>query len=256
MISKEWLYEEYVLKRTSQTEIISKLHIGYKRLVGLLIQYGFTIRNANEQHTMVNPHIEKENLKFLYEIKGLSTYEISNLTGISRRTILNRIKRYELSKHTKINHKEIIALYKSGKSMKWLSLHFQTTVDRIRPILRDNNIKIKSAYSYGNQISAPHSKMLIPLLEKYDINHITSFELPPIGKQYGNNTYEIDEYLIDYNIFLELNGEYWHGSEKAKQKQITKFNLIRQHYPHIKFVVIWEKQLYNGEAEKKIRELI
>lgn len=255
MVSKEWLYEEYVLKRTSQTEIISKLHIGYKTLVGLLIQYGFTIRNANEQHVIINPHIEKESLKFLYETKGLSTFEISNLTGVSRRTILNRINEYKLSKHIKLNQEEIISLYKNGKSMKWLSLHFQTTVDRIRPILKNNNIEIKSAYSYGNQISSPHSKILIPLLEKYDINHITSFELPPIGKQCGNNTYEIDEYLINHNVFLELNGEYWHGSEKSKYRQTVKFNIIKQYYPHIRFIVIWEKQLYNGEAEKIIKEL-
>jgi hypothetical protein len=127
----------------------------------------------------------------------------------------------------------------------------------VRGILKRNNIEMRTPFDYGkNIISYPHEFELIPLLDKYNIKHITSYKLPSLPEQqkYGSR-YEIDEYLPDHSIFLELYGNHWHNLKEVSIRDKRKRKLLSIHYPHIKIIVIWESQLKNGEAETIIKNI-
>jgi len=117
-------------------------------------------------------------------------------------------------------------------------------------------VNIRTPYAYGcRKISTPHKKLLIPLLDSLGIKHVTSHILPRLPEQKAG-PYEIDEWLPDHNVFLELYGDYWHGKvEKCIKSDTKKRNLLLKHYPNVKLVVIWESELKEGTAKTKLAEL-
>lgn len=255
-IPKEKLEKYYLVDRLSATEISYKYKCSHKTIINALKYYSIKVRDENEHRIIIRPELEHENLKELYENQKIDGKEIARLLGVSKSTIYKRIDKYNLLKHEILNENEIIELYvDKKKSIKRLSCIYNTSTDRIRGILIKHNIRIRSQYEYPNLISAPHEFILIPLLEKYNIRHQTSYILPSLPEQ-KSNRYEIDELLPDHNIFLELNGDYWHGKEETSIRDTRKYRLVLKYYPHMKFVIIWESQLKTGEAEKIIKSIL
>lgn len=108
-------------------------------------------------------------------------------------------------------------------------------------------------YSLGITISSPH-QIVIGILGRLSIEHTTAYRLPyrlP-GQIKGAKPYEIDEYLPDHKVFIEINGDYWHNLPYCKQKDALKNKLLSKHLPDHTLLVIWEKDIKTGNAEEII----
>ena len=79
-------------------------------------------------------------------------------------------------------------------------------------------------------------KIIKNLLEKYNINYI----------QHDHKhikPYELDFYLIDYNIGIECNGSYWHSGYNNFLKHTKKLEKCNAN--NIKLIYYWSYQIYN-----------
>lgn len=55
--------------------------------------------------------------------------------------------------------------------------------------------------------------------------------------------FELDFYLLDYNIAIECNGVYWHSGKENRNKHIKKYNLCKE--CGIQLLYFWEDEIIN-----------
>ena len=72
-------------------------------------------------------------------------------------------------------------------------------------------------------------------------------------KQHRIGFYLFDCFLIDYNILIECNGDYWHSLPNAVNNDKTKSSYIINNFPEYKLHYIWEHEF---KCKDKIIELI
>jgi len=77
--------------------------------------------------------------------------------------------------------------------------------------LHKHNIKIKTAHDYSNKktIGSYHNT-IIKWLDDNRINHTSCYILKSSWNR-KNKYWELDEYLPDHKLFIEIQGEFWHG---------------------------------------------
>ena len=91
--------------------------------------------------------------------------------------------------------------------------------------------------------------MINELLDKMKINYIN---------EKGYDYYSVDNYLNDYDLIIEVMGDYWHGSpikysldklnkvqRKAIRRDKAKHTYIKQYY-NIEILYLWESDIYNN----------
>ena len=72
----------------------------------------------------------------------------------------------------------------------------------------------------GN-ITAPH-QIILDFLDKHNIEYITNTRSVIKPK-------EIDIWIPEHNVGIEVNGLYWHKSDDYEDRHLVKFNLARKH---------------------------
>jgi very-short-patch-repair endonuclease len=70
--------------------------------------------------------------------------------------------------------------------------------------------------------------------------------------QFQIDMYVCDFFLNDYNVILEVNGEYWHDLPENKSKDKAKRTYISRYYPQYKIVTIEERNFFNPLIVDKI----
>ncbi len=257
-----WFYKYYITDKIPIYEMCKLLKTGRISLKQRLTELKISLR-------------KKENIKVSYSIlykkyikERKSTYEIAEELKIPRTTLVRRMEKLNIPLRSMGESHEVILpeitkewlekeYLNKKRTMFDIGLELDIGSHIIRKYIFKFGIPTRSPYEYGrNVISGVHRNCLIPLLKRYDIKHITSYILPKLSEQLPSaSSYEIDEYLPDCGIFLELYGDYWHKTSKARIIDSRKQMLLKKHYPNIRVVIIWEHQLKNGEAEKIIRSL-
>ncbi len=84
----------------------------------------------------------------------------------------------------------------------------------------------------------------ISSLEASTISRLNSLGIKYIH-QYQTDMYVWDFYLIDYNLLVDVNGEYWHSLPKNVSKDKSKITYIERYKPEFETLIIDEKNFLN-----------
>jgi len=92
------------------------------------------------------------------------------------------------------------------------------------------------------------SRRAAALLEEwgvwYELEHVVDY-------------YSFDIHVPSRNLLIELQGEYWHSKPEAIANDRRKATYVRNHYPNLKLVVIWEKEFgRNGRLREILAEAV
>ena len=70
--------------------------------------------------------------------------------------------------------------------------------------------------------------------------------------------YELDIFLLDYNIAIEYNGDYWHGENFPDHQERDRKKRILCEEKNIILLTIWESNWveYKDEIKDNIKELL
>jgi len=204
------------------------------------------------------------------QCKVRSLREIAKELKISRRAIKSIVIRYRIRCMSKEKRYSYITSKTSNEiDSRWLRQQYINKHRTMRDIadeldvdyaciqrrLKKIGVVTRSPYSYGNQISYPHKAWLVPMLDSLGVKHITSHVLPKMPEQKNfAQPYEIDEYLPDQKVFLELHGKY-HEGEKKKFSDARKTQLLKKHYPDHKVVIIWVKDIKSESTINALKSI-
>lgn len=114
--------------------------------------------------------------------------------------------------------------------------------DRMTKILKEN--KAQGKMIAGNTMTKPH-RIITEELDKLNI----AYEC-----EYPVNHYLIDIYLLDYNMMIEVMGDYWHSNpelhydisgkvqQERTKRDTKKHDYVKENY-NIELLYIWENDI-------------
>ena len=257
------------------TKIAKEMGISSCTVLSRLKLNGILVRKNKCGNNAISAGLDGSWLRKRYLEDGVSTKDMAIEAGVSQKTISVHLTRIGVLRRAGDVIRSKVMSVNKRIDATWLRNQYEinrrTAQDigqeigishsTVRKRLIVMGVKIRTPYSYGCcEISTPHRNILIPLLDKLGILHTTSYVLPKLdGQVKSAHPYEIDEYLPNHNVFLDLYGDYWHGrinknSQTAKKVDADRrrAKIIAENYPSIKRVVVWESELKNGIGEAKI----
>ena len=270
---KEFLCREYCVNLRTIHSIAVELDEG-DWLIHSHLKYFLIPRRSSDSYKISGSKLlaicNRELLHKLYCIEGKSVRSIAKEIGVQYRTILkylqlNGVDRRQVNYTTdiksKIDNKEYLQTeYVDNKKTavqiaSELGVHYSMVCD----YLEKHSIKRRTSLDYGDVVSTPHKMLLIPLLERMGVAHETSY----LVEHKGKHIYEMDEYLPNQKVFIELQGLYWHGYLKKNRctarnvsKDIRKYQYIKKYWPDHRIIYLLESDFDNGIAESCIANCI
>lgn len=194
--------------------------------------------------------------KILDKDESSVQYRAVNVFGIYRKDELFSEEEREM----------IRELYPDNRTSDFISKFPGRTVDQLERYARRMGVKKTKDYIRwvtleGTKNSIDTSKpqqMINDLLDEMDIKYIG---------EYDCKYYLIDQYLTDYNLMIEVQGDFWHcspllsnksntsGIKNNKLKDKCKHSYIKNNY-NIEVLYLWETDVNeNIELCKKLIEL-
>lgn len=194
--------------------------------------------------------------KILDKDESSVQYRAVNVFGIYRKDELFSEEEREM----------IRELYPDNRTSDFISKFPGRTVDQLERYARRMGVKKTKDYIRwvtleGTKNSIDTSKpqqMINDLLDEMDIKYIG---------EYDCKYYLIDQYLTDYNLMIEVQGDFWHcspllsnksntsGIKNNKLKDKRKHSYIKNNY-NIEVLYLWETDVNeNIELCKKLIEL-
>lgn len=162
-----------------------------------------------------------------------------------------------------LNNKEwLLNEYSSGLSTYEIGDKLLVSGNAVLSAFKKLGIEPKSHLEYINRrrLGKPHQN-LITHLDSKNIKHLTAF----IYKGSYNDkdrTFEIDEFLPEKRMFVEVQGLYWHGYHNRTWKNpntrsklwsdLIKYLCVTRDYPDCDFVYINENQIKNGSFKEML----
>lgn len=261
-------------------------------------------RSEKEKQDIIDLYNKNLPLKEISDMFKISCDAISSLirkSGIK----ITPSERKKITKRLNITEQDIVYAYNKEKNLNILAKKFKTSDTTIRSILQRNGIKniglknhkinkfksdkdkifkyyyekfysmqeIADEYNIGLTSVANWMKkwgwdrrhkyentsierFIEEILEKNEIEFIKQFEIKP---------FKYDFLLSNYNLILEINGDYWHGNplifEDNKFDFIQKKNIARDlskfkktKYKKYNILYIWESEITKHPkiVEKKL----
>jgi very-short-patch-repair endonuclease len=198
---------------------------GLKHLVSVSnIGKSRTSKKRHEDEEKNNP-LSKDVLFNLYVTQKKDLYEISKMYNVSPAGILYRMRKFEIKTRTK---KEATKLLYEKKP-------------ELREIHRKNaNMGLTGVFKHGNNYS---NTKIEQQFEKYCISNKIPYKR---SFQISKETHRYD-FLIYENLIVELDGLYWHNTEKQKIKdKIHEKNAIKNGYKIVRFT---DKEIKETKGE-------
>lgn len=265
------LYINYIKldKHIQELQII--FNTGRKSVIKNLNKFGIPLRNPTEYQLTKDVRNKLSNHISLIERykSGETASEIAINIGTTKKVILKILRSHNIeikNSYPKIHlenlNKQWLAdqYFIQNKSLDKISQELSISRMTLQRKMLKLGMVIKSPFEYNT--SSVHIHTLIPILDKFGIKHQTSFSLEVVT---SNRTfkYEIDEYLPEHKIFLEVQGDYWHGytdridsiiaKNKARDKRKQKYLIDK--FPDHSIVYIRDSEIFNGSAEHLIKDI-
>jgi transposase len=275
---KNYLYTEYYQNNKTLREMGNELGVPYITVQAYMDKFGINRLTNPQRFLKDNPNLEGRlnNQKYLYEqyvTNNKTSDEIAKELNISGKAVLNSLRKFGIEIRDQYYGREDIFkklddkdfLYQEyiikRKSSTQIARELGSYDSIVGSRIRSFGIVMRKSFEYECARSSLHDFQLIPLIEKYKIIHQTSYILRKPTT--GDAVFEIDEYLPDYKIFLELQGMYWHGYRKKNKttakhvlKDIQKNSFMKKYYPDHKIVYILESDFEDGMAEQIISQIV
>lgn len=250
---KNILINEYEENKMSLPEIKEKYLIDFKSTLWLLEYYNINIRKMKESN-LLGAKKTKKTLNILY---GGLIDNVSQLDSVKKKKENTFIKNYGVDNIRKwkpfqdyirkmIEEKQGISLeeFRSIKGKNyWKKLSDKDKKEWLDKSIHNNSaIEKRSSNKKGYVISKLENR-IEKVLKKINLEYIPQFLL------FSNNKYySYDFFLSEYNIILEINGDYWHANPEIYEKE----DLIKYPGGNKKASYVWEKDKEKKEfAEKK-----
>jgi very-short-patch-repair endonuclease len=145
-----------------------------------------------------------------------------------------RYKNYKEFYHPSDKHRDNISKALKGKKPKNLNtLHLMA---RGRKLSESTKEKIRKARFNQKFSFTDIEKIMIEKLKELNIIFIPQFNL--------DNLYIIDMFIPKYNLAIECDGDYWHSSKEAIQRDIRKNKYIEA--KNIKLFRFWGSEIKNN----------
>lgn len=255
-MNTEEFYNKYFKNDISLSGLYGKInHLGIKKDKEFVS--GWTIdedeylkenyKNIDLSITDIAKHLGKD--------ENSVQYRATNVFGIYRKDELFSEEEREL----------IRELYPHYKTSEFINKFPNRTVDQLERYARRMGVKKSKDYirwvtleGTKNSIETSKPQQIInDLLDEMCVGYIG---------EYDCKYYLIDHYLTDYNLMIEVQGDFWHcspllsnksntfGIEGNKLKDKRKHSYIRNNY-NIEILYLWEKDINdNIELCKKLIE--
>ena len=65
--------------------------------------------------------------------------------------------------------------------------------------------------------------------------------------------YNFDFYVESHNLYIEVQGEYWHTIPNNERRDQAKYTYLRNAFPDAKLIYVWDYDFNSGNAEFKLK---
>lgn len=115
--NKDFLYNEYVTKEKSSTEIAKELGLNNQKILKWLCKYDIKRRSVSEAKNIVSPlrSIKRDFLYEMYVNQKMSCNKIANKIGISDTSVSNLLKKFDIETAPTSNYIEDFTGKRFGK---------------------------------------------------------------------------------------------------------------------------------------------
>lgn len=254
-IGKDVLYDLYVVQKKSGVDIANMYNIN-STLVYKALKYW----NIDTKQKPFYEIIGKEGLIELYINQRMSMYDIAERFGIEPQKVLYAVDYWDIQKDSLIKLKDrtykchgydlndIPELYDKN----WLQIQYETnTISQIATTLDVSSDMVLRAFKRYDldcyRKTSSYEGLIVDFLKKNHICNIIQHDRTIVRPK------EIDIFLPDYNLAIEINGEFWHSTKfprnhKKSHQQKTQSCLSQ----NITLFQIWKHEL----DDKGTREII
>jgi DNA-binding CsgD family transcriptional regulator len=207
-VDSERLYALYVVEKMNLQKVGKELGINAVTVAKKLRKMGVEIRKAasyarKPRKVLITlPELSYDWLYKEYVGGNKSMESIAKNLHVSERVIRSRLDCHKIPIREKKKYLEVLtedylkAEYAvNKKSIKTIAVELNISAKAVSDYLEMHKITKRKPVGYGsNTISSEHRMYLIPLLEKYGLNHVTSYRIPRLpGQSKFANGYEIYE---------------------------------------------------------------
>jgi hypothetical protein len=99
------------------------------------------------------------------------------------------------------------------------------------------------SFPRGGKMSNPELEIK-KILENLGVDFVYNKSVGP---------YNFDFYIEKYDLYIEVQGEYWHSLPNNIKRDLSKYSYIRSACPSSKLIYVWDYDFYSGNAEYKLK---
>ena len=248
LVSKEEL-AAYYLKHT-RSETCEHFNVTDSVMCKALKYY--QIVKGPEPIENLAKQISKEELEQYYlthTLEETKEYFNAKYNIITPHRITRLLTYYEIDKLN--NSKKLIKEYLDATVEDKVSLHELATALNLKycnvtHLVKQLGVEDKIQYTPSG---SSYEKAVESFLQQLGVKYLTQ------NRRVLKNGLELDFYLPDYNIGIEINGNYWHSSLfKDKKYHLEKSKIATAQ--GIRLIHIWEYEWCDLDARQKIKNLI
>ncbi len=130
---------------------------------------------------------------------------------------------------------------------EYKELHSRLAKERFKnPEYKAKISKGLENFPRGGKMSSPEEQVK-NILDSLEIGYTYNKALGP---------YNFDFYIDSYDLFIEVQGEYWHTLPNNERRDRSKYTYLRSSSPDSKIIYIWDYDFLTGAAESKIKESV
>jgi hypothetical protein len=143
---------------------------------------------------------------------------------------------------------EARAAHKTALSnTEYRELHRQLALERFKnPEYKEKIANGLEGFPRGGKMSSGETSVQ-NLLSDLGVDFIYNKSIGP---------YNFDFYIPSLNLFIEVQGEYWHTLPNNERRDRSKYSYLRSSVPDSKIVYIWDFDIVNGEYTNKLKQAI
>lgn len=220
--------------------------------------------SAGEPHypgsKIIMEELNEDNLREQYCERKLTTDEIAKSIGVSKDTVLERLKSHGIEIRQSRKWKKRFEDLDEGwlrecYEVKKMSTEVMSIIANCSPRLIRDSLERIGVVSNGYSLGAVHKHLLIPLLESNNISHRTQFVV-----KVKNKKVTVDEFLPYYRVFIDVlqsNKYGYSGSGNQQSMGILeeKREFLHSNYPDVKIFYFLDDDFRDGTAERLVEAI-
>jgi hypothetical protein len=190
---------------------------------------------ASMQKARIGEMFRSEEHRFLVAQRNHTQYDADPEKYLREKVSVLR------SSEARAAHKKALA------SPEYRALHRRLAIERFKdPAYKQRISAGLEGFARGGNKSKPE-KQIEEILTKLKLGFIYNKSVGP---------YNFDFYIGNLDLFIEVQGEYWHTLRNNENRDKAKYSYLRNSRPESKIIYIWDYDLLTGLAEQKISEAV